>query len=837
MKTRSFFVLLFMLVTFLSYGQNGVTNISIKGQVVDSLTQETIPYATIRISPKTSPQTILKALATDDDGKFQLTMAQKGEFLLFVEFLGKNTVMKPITLGDQKVLDLGSIPMADNTGILSEVVISATKPLVQVDLDKIVYSMEDDPEAKTNTVLDMLKKVPMVTVDGEENIQLKGSSSFKIYMNGKPSNMITSNPKDVLRSMPAHTVKEIKVITDPGAKYDAEGVTGIIDIITQSNSSMGGYTATVNGRVDDQGGYGLGGYLMLKYGKVGFSGGYNFNEWKRPWGSSSFYREALNPNEISNKYLYQNGKSKNKGQGQYGSGELSFEIDTLNLINVGFSRYHGNGKSFSERVNEMQTIDHDLYYKYDINSFSRNTYGGTDLNADYQRTFKKKDQLLTASYRYSYNPNDIESDAVISEPEGPLPSDAFTNTQYTDADMKEHTFQVDFVTPFGKIHNLEVGAKYIIRLNQSTNGMEKLNTSTGEWESVHRNTDKFKHEQDILAAYTGYSAKFKKWGVKTGLRYEATWLDARFPIDDKQNFKVDYSNIVPSATVTYQLKPSQNIRLGYNMRISRPGIWQLNPYVNVIDPNNIRVGNPALDAVKSHSFNINYGFFTPKINLNMNMSYNLEDNGIESIQYLEDGVTTTTYENIGKRKNLRMSAYINWSPTMKLRLFSNMSGGYVDIKTNSSNLRPGEKASNNGFSGTIFAGGQYTFPQSFRFYANYGYFSPNISLQNEGSSFSFHSFSVSKGFKKDKLNFSIYAQNPFTKNRDFKSKTTTPVFYSESISTNRMRSFGISVSFRFGEMKEQIKKTKRSISNDDSMGSGNSGQGQSGGGSGGGQTN
>lgn len=833
MGTRVLFIFLslFALVSSVSYGQNTAVNVTIKGQVVDSVGNEPIPYATVSIADKATPDERLKAIPTDLDGHFQLSMTKKGEYLLFIEFLGKHTYVKPLSIGSQKVIDLALILMQDTSESLSEVVISATKPLVQVDLDKIVYSMEDDPEAKTNNVLDMLKKVPMVTVDGEENIQLKGSSSFVIYMNGKPSNMITNNPKDVLRSMPANTVKEIKVITDPGAKYDAEGVTGIIDIITHSSSSMGGYTATLNGRVDDRGGYGLGGNLMLKYGKVGFTGYYNYYDWKQPRGNYSSFRD--NFDATNDKYLYENGSSKNNGNGQFGSGELSFEIDTLNLINIGFSRYQGNSKSFSDRTAEMEDINHDMYYQYDINSESKGTYGGTDLTADYQRTFKKKDQLLTASYRYSFNPDDSESGTIISDAIGSVPAHVFTNNQFSDADMNEHTFQVDFTTPFAKVHNLEVGAKYIIRLNQSTSGMSGLNEESGEWVSIDQNGDRFKHEQDILAAYAGYSAKFNKWGVKTGLRYEATWLDAQFPLVEAQNFKVDYSNLVPSATVTYQLKPAQNIRLGYNMRISRPGIWQLNPYTNSTDPQNISMGNPELDAVKSHSINANYGYFTPKVNLNLNMSYNFDNNGIERISTMDNNVKTTTYYNIGERKNLRMSAYINWSPNTKIRLYTNMSGGYADIKTNADASITNGKLSNSGFTGSIFFGGQYSFPKSLRFYVNGGYFSPGVNLQTENSSFTFYSFSVSKGFMNDRLNFRVSAQNPFTKNRDFKTKTTSPDFYSESISTNHMRNFGVSVSFRFGEMKQQIKKIQRSISNDDTMGSGeSSGQGQTGGGGG-----
>ncbi|MBD8390093.1 outer membrane beta-barrel family protein [Dysgonomonas sp. BGC7] len=832
MKPYLLTVILLILNGSSIYSQKGtLENIIIKGQVVDSLTKETVPFATIKIMEKGKPTILLKAVAADDNGKFRLAVPQKGSYIVIAEFIGKETVTKHLDIDEIKTIDIGTIMMKDNSKELSEFVISAQKPLVKVDLDKITYSIEDDPESKTNNVLDMLKKVPLVTVDGEEKIQLKGSSNFKIYLNGKPSNMISNNPKDVLRGMPANTVKDIQVITDPGAKYDAEGVSGIINIITQKNTSMGGITGTINGRVDDKGAFGGGTYLSLKYGKIGFTGSYNYYEWKQPKGIYSSFREDLGSTQESmdNRYLYQNGVSKNNGNGQYGSGELSFEIDTLNLINVGFNRYLGSSKSESDWLVELMDINDISKYNYNQLGNTKNTYGGTDLNVDYQRSFKKKDQLLTASYRFSFSPSDSKSSTDIQNPVGILPPEAIINKQFTDADMKEHTFQVDFVTPFNKIHSLETGAKYIIRINESNSGIDILNL-LGEWQNNPQNTDKFKHEQDILAAYGGYSAKFKKWGIKTGLRYEATWLKAEFPLMEDKGFKVDYSNLIPSATVTYQIKPAQNIRLGYNMRISRPGIWQLNPYNNTSNPNYIQIGNPELDAVKTHSISSNYGYFSQKININLNMSYNFQDNSIENITTLENGISTTTYQNIGNRKSTGLSGYISWSPNDKLRLYSNMSGQYIDIKTNNE-----KKLSNNGFGGSIFAGGQYTTFWKIRTNVNSGFFSSQISLESKSPSFFFYGLSVSREFElKNKfaktVTVRLYGDNPFTKNKEFKSKTQNEAFFYESNSSQRMRTFGFALSFRFGELKSQIKKTQRGISNDDTMQGGGQGQtGQSGG--------
>ncbi|MDU1891631.1 MAG: TonB-dependent receptor [Dysgonomonas sp.] len=823
MKTRIFLTVIFAMYTCFVFSQHGKqVNTVIKGQLTDSLTSETVPYATIKIATKENPTVPIKAVATDENGKFQFSMDKKGEFLFIAEYIGKKSLSNPIILGESKTLDLGIVKMSDNAQSLTEVVVSAQKPLVKVDLDKITYSLEDDPEAKTNNVLEMLRKVPMVTVDGEENIKLKGSSNFKIYLNGKPSNMISSNPKDVLRSMPANTIKDIEIITDPGAKYDAEGVAGIINIITQKNSSMGGYTASVNGRTDSRGGFGGGGYLSMKYGKFGFTGRYNYYDYKQPKGEYSSFTENLKDND--NKYSRQSGFSKNKGNGQFGSGELSYEIDTLNLINVGFNRYEGNNTARSiDQLVEMQDINNVTQYSYEKNGKSKGKYGGTDVNVDYQRTFNKKDQLLTASYRFSYSPNDSESDTWITPIVMPIGDGAVTNHQFSDADMKEHTFQIDFVTPFNKVHSLEAGAKYIIRLNESESGYKFLNI-TDEWISKTTDMDRFKHQQDILAAYGGYSAKLKKWGFKTGVRYEATWLDAKYPINTGMNFKVDYSNIVPSATVTYQLKPMQNLRFGYNMRISRPGIWQLNPYVNSTDPSYIQQGNPKLDAVKNHNISANYGFFNPTLNFNLNLAYSFENNGVETVTNMVDGIRYSSYDNIAERKNLGLSAYVNWSPNDKVRIYSNLSGGYTDIQTNND-----RNLSNNGFTANIYGGGEYKFPASFRAYLNAGYFSPYLSLENKSSSFFFHSFSVSKGFKNDRLMISAYASNPFTKEWKFKNKTNSDLFRSETIMTQNTRQFGISFSFRFGEMKAQIKKAQRSISNDDVMSGGQNQSGQSGG--------
>jgi outer membrane receptor protein involved in Fe transport len=699
------------------------------------------------------------------------------------------------------------ISLSDTLG-LNEVVVTAQKVLVKTDLDKITYDMANDEDAKTNNLLEMLKKVPMVTVDGEENVQLKGSSSFKYYINGKPSNLLSNNPKDVLKSMPANTVKSIEVITDPGAKYDAEGVTGIINIITVNNSSMGGYTVSFTGNVDHRGNLGGGTYFSVKQGKVGLTGNLNAgNTSNSPKYEFSNFRKDF----VRNTELTQTGWGKNKYHHMYGYGELSYEIDTLRLLSVSYNQWGYGGES----DNYMEVAGFNSYKQQGV---STNSSTSPSVRADYQRSFADvKDRLLTFSYNLYSSPEKSSSEVYLDE--------LLNNKQASNGSTNEHTFQLDYTTPINKIHTIEAGVKYIKRINKSDSEHSIWNNVAG-WIPLLSDNDKFRHNSDILAAYAGYNVKLKKWGFKAGVRFEGTWLKAEFDRNEAMNFDADYTNLVPSTTVTYQLKQGQTLRAGYNLRIQRPGIWYLNPYRNTTDTANVSFGNPNLDAVKYHNFTLNYSYFNPKFTANANLSYQFADNTIQDYVWIENNTAYTTYKNIGNSRNIGLSTYFNWSPTSKFRINANLNGSYSSIKANSVNL------SNEGFRGNAYSNIQYTLPKDFMlsFYGNYS--SPWIGLQGKGNSWYYYGFAASKSMLKKNLTVRASVNNPFLNIVKSKSTTATPEFYMENMGWSPRTNFSLSVSYRFGEMKAQIKKVSRSIQNDDNMSGGNSGGsgGQQGGG-------
>ncbi len=798
-------------------------SVTLKGQVVDSLSQESIPYVTLKITEAGNPAKVVKLLSTDNDGKFNIILNTAGKFDLLVNTLGKAPLVKPFEVtGTDKTVDLSKLPLSDSQN-LGEVVVTAIKPLVAVDLDKITYSMQDDPDSKTSTVLDMMRKVPMITVDGEDNIQLKGSSGYKIYLDGKPSSMISSNPTQVLRSMPASMIKSVEVITDPGAKYDAEGVTGIINIIT-NKQPMGGYTANVGAGVDSRGGYNGNAYLSAKYGKFGFTGNYSYGHYRNPKSDFNSYREIYNPEPGAEKYLYQNGTNEYNGNFQYGSAELSYELDTANLFSASFNKRGGSGDQDANLYVKSLLADRTTGYSYNQNTSGENTYGGTNFNVDYQRTFKKKDELLTASYRFNLSPNDSWSDSKIENavnfPDRWLQLD-------NDASDKEHTFQIDYTSPFAKIHTLEAGMKYIVRLNESNTDRELFNPATNSWIQEQFPNSEFDYRYDILAGYLGYNLRYKDYGFKAGLRMEDTQIEAEYPKKTDMNFDKHYFSWVPSTTITYRYKMVHSFRLGYNMRIQRPGIYYLNPYVNNSDPKYISQGNPNLDVEKGHNINLNYSVFKPKFNLNAGVDYGFMNNSIQRVTTMEGDVSYSSFYNIGKQKRVGLNMYLGFTPTAKLRFDINASGGYVDIRTNN-----GSGLENSGLTGFVFGNGQYTFPKDFRFTLYGGGGTPGVSLQGENSTFYFYGLSLNKSFLNKKLNVSVNASTPFNKYRTFTSKNNNdPTFYSETVSQFQTQSFGIRVSYQFGELKQQsVKKARRTISNDDAKAGESSSGGQQGGG-------
>lgn len=842
MRTKWTVLLWMLMISGLLAAQNTAnTSFQVKGILLDSLTQEGEPYATIKIVKKEAPAKALKMLVTDMKGQFQEKVPGTGNFVMTITSVGRTPIVKDFSVkAGEKLVDFGTLYIVDASNELGQVEIVAQKPLVKADIDKIEYNVQDDPDAQSNSVLEMLRKVPLVTVDGEDNIQVNGSSSFKVYVNGKPNNMMSNNPTEVLKSMPANSIKHIEVITNPGPKYDAEGVGGILNIVTVG-SGLEGYTATFSANVSNRGAGG-GAFGTIKSGKLTVSARYNYNYNDQPRnyssGSQHVTPEAVTENSSNLDY---DGSNKGHGSFQSGSMEASYEIDTLRLVTMSFGLWGGGNKSngstdyiatFPENINAAPI------YSYSAFNRSKSSWYSIDGGIDYQRLFKVKDRMLTFSYKINTRPQTSDSYTEYEIDNGYNPDWAdYLNrlkNQHNDGDQNttEHTFQADYTTPIGKLHTLEAGAKYILRNNSEDDRFDA--DDTGKYEYNKDQSSHYKHLNDIIAAYLGYGLKVKRLSGRLGLRYEHTIQDVKYLVGRGEDFTKNFDDVVPSASIGYKLTDMSNLRLGYNMRIYRPGIWSLNPYLNDTDPSYISQGNPELDSEKSHAFNLSYSNFTQKFNINISARYSFTNNSIENVTRLMPDteieglknptgkdVLYSTYANIGKTRYASVNGYVNWNATPRTRIYMNMSGNY-------SYLEGSEGMRNDGWSLFAYGGAQQTLPHDWRISLNVFGQTPWIMLQGKGSSFFDYGLSVNKSFLDKRLTLSAFASNFFKKYMDQSSTTEGSGFIRESNYKYSRQRFGISVSYRIGELKASVKKAARTISNDDvkSGGSGSGGGGE-----------
>jgi len=781
--------------------------ISIKGVVIDSLKSEPLGYVTVAlVMPQTNKP--VKSTLTKDDGSFILSGVPAENYKLVLAFVGyRNTTIaidKP-----EKTIDLGKLLLAPATSLLKEVSVTAVKPVIKQEVDRISYDVQADPESKVQTVLDMMRKVPLLSLDADDNIKMNGNTNYKILINGKPSSLVARSPRDVFRAMPASSILKIEVITTPPAKYDSEGLAGIINIIT-NKSVDNGYNGSIN--LNEQfpaGGFGAGGSLTLKQGKFGASTYFGSGGYSQPQTDNSSTRITTGDSPST---LIQNGNRKSNGRYNYLGSELSYEIDTLNLITAEININTGNDKSSGFQSSVQTDIRNAITQAYDLSNSSKGGYDGYDLGLNYQLGFKRnKSQLLTLSYKYSSSSSDQLNNQDLAN-QVAYPNNDYR--QYNDERSAEHTIQADYLHPF-KTLNIEGGVKAILRNNDSDFRNDLLQPgTTDQFVTDPKQSNSYRNGQNIIGAYNSYSYNAGTWSFKAGARLEQTIIDADFYSNASQVDR-NYLNLIPSLSASKRFKDMSSVNVGYTQRIQRPGIWQLNPFVDISNPNFVSSGNPDLNPVVNNNFKIGYSKFK-KGSFNIGLNYNFANNTIQRISIYDEltKVTSSTYANIGKNRAYNSNFNINYPFTKNLNFTISGTLGYVWMQGIVNN----RQEQNDGIQGYFYSSAGYKFDKGWRLNANMSYNSPYINLQGQSNAYVYSSVSASKEIIKDKLTASFSSNNPFTKYRNYISETTGTNFTQTQLSQSYFRTFRFSINYRFGKLQSEIKKNQRSIDNDDKSG-------------------
>ncbi|MBP5503474.1 MAG: TonB-dependent receptor [Bacteroidales bacterium] len=855
---KKLFAILVLAVAFIANAGNLKAQINVSGIVVDSLSGQGVPFATVAVATSPTSTDYLMTAMTDVDGAFNGSLKKSGTYYAIVRCVGKNTVNHKFTVSSsQSSINLGKIQMSEKIDKLNEVTVTAQKALVSAEAGKIKYNTEGDPDNKTATVLDMLRKVPMVTVDGDDQISINGNSSFVVYMNGRKNTMLSENPSDLLKAMPASSVKNIEVITDPGSKFDAEGAGGIINLITDTQTKTNQIAGNVSLNVTNRQ-QGVGAGVSVQSGKFAASLRVNAN---RGDSESEMYSEqeqfeGSGTERITSSKNIQTQKSD--GERIFGNVglEASYEIDKSNLIAVsgGYTTFGNDNNSSSE----IQTI------LTGFESFINNQTSKTDLNfgsynagIDFQHLFGgNAEKNLTFSYKLMgttmennsliFNPNVASNDNYKADFSGSKTENKTGNA--------EHTFQIDYSAPVTDIFTVEAGGKYIYRPKKSDG--HTYRNADGQLTLLDDQTVDYSNNDNIGALYTQVSAKLTpKLSIRGGLRYEYTYQSIKYENEPDRNFHKDYDTWVPSATLNYSISMMQNLSFTYNMRINRPKEGQLNPYRDYSTTGSVSFGDPMLEVQKFHNFGVSYGLFSMKQNLNISLRYTTSNNGISSWTFNPREVSDllslreivinpedydlrhNTYVNATKTDRYTGSLYYSIQIGRSVRFFTNATLTYFD-EENSVSEREGS-----GFNGNIFANLQYTTPFKLKLSAGVMMMPDNKSSNGTSSGINMGIFSMEKSFCKDKLTFSFSAMLDLNHGMDMVMENYT---YGQGLDhyskmTNSMGRFGISISYKFGK-NIQVKRAKNTIQNDDfehtqqtgddtpSMGGGNMGGGAMGGG-------
>lgn len=790
-----------------AYAQTSV----VTGAVADSLTREGETAAVIQFFKTEDPAKPIAYTVTDEEGRFTQPITGKGRYRLLFSNMGRMRREVDFMLSGQDTVDLGLILVQDDVQTLKAGSVTAQKTLVIMNIDKLTYKVEDDVDAKTSTVLEMLRKVPMVSVDGMDNITVNGSSNFQVYVDGKPNPMMSSAPSQIFKSMPASFVKKIEVVTNPGARYDAEGVGGVLNITTISDKSGGksiadGQYGTIGAMGTTRGGGGSVFYSMQK-GKWAFSLNgqalYNRNK------GTLTDVERVRKSEAGDMAVNSHSETDINIPMFTGSASLSYEIDSLNLVTAGAGWMHFGMES--EGLSSTLITGPDFESGYDGMTYSKMARNDISANIDFQHSSaKNRERNFVISYQFAGNPSVNNTKNTFNNGVSSLydltdrRTDALVNSM-------THTVQADFTTPLGKSgHHINIGTKFIGRHNYSDQQDYLYDGSDYVYDP--QGSLKYDFFNNIGAAYAEFDGKFGAIGFKAGARYEHTWQNVRYSDGDGENFRMNYGNLVPNASLQFNISRQQNIGLSYNMRISRPGITYLNPYINTSDPTALSYGNTSLKTEMAHNANLVYNYFSPKWIVNLTLRDTYMGNGISGYSfYGKDNLLHTTYGNIVRSNNIGLNLFLTWIPGKKTRVFFNGGGGHSTFSSKEISQK------NSGFDYNAILGLQQTTFWDLRLSANMIMIGRSVSLQGWHSGMAMGTLGVTKSFLEDRLTFSLSGVTHLTGGQGMRQTTWSEGagFTSKVVNTIPMQTLTFNVSFSFGRQDSaKVKAAKRSIEND-----------------------
>ena len=789
----------------------------ISGKVVDSLSVEPIEYAVIGLLNEETNKEV-NGTTTDNSGSFVINNVSDGKYKIVIYSIGyKNnkTINVQINKGNRS-LNLGSLALVDTQTLLQEVTVTAKTPTVEYEVDKIVYNAQNDVSSQGGAAIDILRKVPQVTVDINGNVELQGNANIRFLINGKPSSIFGNSLADALATIPASQIKSIEAITSPGAKYDAQGTGGIINIILIENKMKG-----MNGNVNVSAGTRFeSGSLNLNFrnNNFGINAFFNANEQLSSHTPNSQDRNSTDTSAKTNTHLIQDGYTDFKRHGYNTGMGFDWTLNKKNSITGGLT-YNQFGNQSTNFLNQEQITRDALSVILDDtkgyrNSDIRSVNNSIDYNLTYKKNFKKDKQELTVAYVASYGrptSHYTQTQSYFGE-NTPYTGTSGNNTG-TDNNIN---ISVDYTHPVSDKLTIETGIKHVEQNINSATDAGFLDPTSGGYQNESSQSYHLNYNMKIYAGYLSSSFTVLNWlDVRAGMRSEYTGIKIDFP-----NTTVpSYNTIVPSLILSHKFSKNRQVKISYTRRIERAEYAQLNPFLNLSDPHNITTGNPQLRPEISDNIELGYSKqFTGGGNMyiSFNERINTQDHKQITTFYsayhagdsVYSNVSVTNFQNIGAEYNSGGNLSLSVPVTDKLNARGNF--GLVNRYIVSSLADVGNVYL--GFRCRVNLNLTYQMPKNLVIEAFGNYNSATKNIQGLNPQSLSYTLAFKKQFWNKKASIGFTATNPF--NQYVRQETTinTSSYSSVNIRQLPYRSFGIIFTYKFGKL--EFKKGKDDRKND-----------------------
>lgn len=773
----------------------------ISGKVIDLSTSKPVSNAAVRLL---SGKNLVKGTETDIEGKFLIEDIEKGKYSLEVSIIGYKTLTINEIVIDENNLsaDVGIIKISQDNLTTGEIKVEAEQSPVQISGDKKIFNVEQTMPTPGGNALDVLRKIPSVSVDNDGNVSLRGNSSIKILIDGKPSGLDGNARTAILQSIPSDQIANVEIITNPSAKYEAEATSGIINIIMKKKE-----------------GFGYNGSLQLNAGTGDkYYGSMNFNVKKNSYnlyGNYDYRRNnfSIDGSNTRDNFLYNTNTNQSssgyfRGINNFAKLGLDFDVNdnnsfTLSGNYVDWNRYRSESSDFTS-----SSIFGGILSRY--NSRLTDDGNGYVINSslNYTRKYKDPNKSLTADFYFSKNKFDYTINTLTNYIL-PAQNNPDLNNQVSGFGLTELTGQSDYVHPFGKNYKLESGIKGIYRNNERTFRIDNYDYSQNAYITTPGTDNEFTYKEQIYAVYATFSGKIKEFSYSAGLRGEQTFTNGELK-NANQNFDKKYFDLFPSLNLSQKLGMTEELSFSYTRRINRPQMWFLNPFKTAQDPSNIFSGNPELNPEYMNSFELSFIKYFTTTSITPTVFFRQTNDKIERTRTLIDSNTTlTTFQNYSTSKSYGAEIMANTT----LFKFWNLNGSISYFKTDvdATNLNQNLANSSYSWSGRITS--SMRLPDIFDLQISYFYSGKQVVAQ--GTLDPFHSLDISlkKEFFDKRVALGLRFADVFNTLK-FNVNLDDPNYRETFLRKNDSRNIFLTLTYKFGTEEKKNGNKRRNRDND-----------------------